>query len=246
MSFRLLQWNSMYNEDPAAIGQFLRSVQPDIVCLQELTRNYLPQYADVGAHVAETLGYYGFYKYGPMRLPDGGQTLMGDGIFSRFELQERRRIVLQPGLVENGQVKRDERLYLGVQVTLPGGQVIAVGTTHLPFHPQFRASAAKRAMVERILAETPTEPYLLAGDFNATPSSWAGRRLRQGLRHAGPALAQKTWTTKPFAIGPHHYDQLRWRLDYVLHTTGVKVTKSELLQTSLSDHLPILVTFEVA
>lgn len=102
-------------------------------------------------------------------------------------------------------------------------------------------------MTEKIMAGLPSGDanYIFAGDLNATPYSRAATLLRRegGLRNAGPALAQKTWTTKPFTIGPWSYEALDWRLDYVLYKAGLRPVRAEILQTDLSDHLPILVEF---
>jgi len=40
MNFRLLQWNVMYSEDVVAVGDFVKQLDPDVVCLQELTHGY--------------------------------------------------------------------------------------------------------------------------------------------------------------------------------------------------------------
>jgi len=190
------------------------------------------------------LGYHGYFDYGPMVLPDGRQTLMGMGIFSRYALDNERKVVLQPGILSDGKVSQDERFYLEADVKLPGGKV-RVGTTHLPFHPMFRTTDRKMAMAKLIRrrAVEAGPRYVLAGDFNCTPRSKAAQALRQGLRNAGPALDVKTWTTRPFMIGRHEYDRLAWRLDYVLHGVGLRPVAAEVARTELSDHLPIAVEF---
>jgi endonuclease/exonuclease/phosphatase family metal-dependent hydrolase len=235
----------MYSEDPAKIADFIRSVDPDIVCLQELTKGYMPQYPDVGAYIAERLGYQAYYDYGPMVLPTGEQTEMGMGIFSKLELQDTQKLVLQSGIIEQGKVIADERFYLQAVIT-SSGQSITVGTTHLPFHPRFQTTPPKLAMAETILKFNKGDNYILAGDFNTTPHTKAARAFRQsGLKNAGPALTQPTWTTKPFEIGPWSYEALRWRLDYVLYGGSLRTGRAEILPTDLSDHLPILVECSV-
>ena len=244
MNFRLLQWNVMYSENVAAVGEFVKQLDPDVVCLQELTHGYHEPGFDTGAVLGEMLGYHGYFDYGPMVLPDGRQTLMGMGIFSRYALDNERKVVLQPGILSDGKILQDERFYLEADVKLPGGSV-RVGTTHLAFHPLFRTTGRKLAMAELIRqrAAEAGPRYVLAGDFNSTPRSKAAQALRQGLRNAGPSLDVKTWTTKRFKIGQYEYDRLAWRLDYVLHGMGLRPKKAEVLQTELSDHLPISAEF---
>ena len=235
----------MYAEDPAKIADFIRKLDPDVVCLQELTKGYMPQYPDTGAYIAECLGYQAYYDYGSMVLPTGEQTEMGMGIFSKFPLQNAHKLVLQPGVVEVGKIHSDERIYLQADIEL-AGQTVTVATTHLPFHPRFRTMAHKQAMVEKILAHKKGDNYILAGDFNTTPNTKAARTFRQtGLKNAGPSLKEPTWTTKPFVIGPWSYDVLQWRLDYVLYGGKLRAKQAEILRTDLSDHLPILAEFSL-
>jgi endonuclease/exonuclease/phosphatase family metal-dependent hydrolase len=241
---KFLQWNVMYSEDIRRVIGLLRDIDADVICLQELTMGYDPAHLDTGEYVADDLGYQGFWKYGPMVLPDGQETQMGVGIFSRYQLADSRHLVLQPGAVRAGKIVQDERIYLQARVILPSSSVV-VGTTHLPFHPQFHTTPAKSRMIGRILeyADDAGARYMLSGDMNATPSSRSMREIRQRLRHAGPSLGQKTWTTKPFSIGGRQYSGIDWRLDYVLHGGGLRVQGTQIIDTDISDHLPVLVTF---
>lgn len=235
----------MYSENPEKIVGFIRSVEPDVVFLQELTKGFLEQFPDVGAYIADALGYDGYYEYGPMILPTGEQTEMGMGIFSKRPLVNRQKLVLQQGKVEEGKVLADERFYLQTDI-IAGGKVVTFATTHLPFHPKFQTTPHKQAMVEKILAHQKGDNYILAADLNTTPNTKTARTFRQaGLKNAGPALHQPTWTTKPFVIGPWSYEVLKWRLDYILYMGSLSSGHTRILQTDLSDHLPILAEFSV-
>ena len=39
--------------------------------------------------------------------------------------------------------------------------------------------------------------------------------------------------------------KLRWRLDYVFASKDIRVIRSKIIKTKFSDHLPILVEFEM-
>lgn len=101
---------------------------------------------------------------------------------------------------------------------------IGLGTTHLPFHPTFKTTASKQRMVETISTQASGySNYIFGADLNTTPNTKAARTLRQsGLLNAGPALKHPTWTTKPFSIGEWQYDELQWRLDYMLFKGSLK------------------------
>jgi endonuclease/exonuclease/phosphatase family metal-dependent hydrolase len=237
----------MYSEDPNSIADFIASVNPDVVCLQELTNGYSQAYGDTGAYIANMLGYEYFRKYGTMLLPDGGQTEMGVGIMSRFPLRNTRYFQIERRQVEDGMVRSNDRYYVEAEVLLPKGNVVKVGTMHLPFHPEFITSPYVRQMSQDVTGHIPEEGnYILAADFNKPPQSETAKLFRQaGLKHAGPAFRYPTWTTKPFTIGQWSYDALRWRLDFILYKGNVTRHSSQILQTTLSDHLPILAEFTV-
>jgi endonuclease/exonuclease/phosphatase family metal-dependent hydrolase len=245
MTLKVLQWNCMYSEDIEAVAEFVGVLKPDIVFLQELTNNYHESHLNTSAYVARVLGYAHYSAYGPMVLPDGTQAEMGMGIFSRFPLLDKQKIILQEGLVEDGKILRDERFFLQAAIEYDGKEV-GVCTTHLPFHPRFRTTPHKQRMVDTILdASRGYDQYIFAADLNTTPGTKAAATFRKhGLRNAGPALTLPTWTTKPFSIGPWHYEALRWRLDYVL-TKGVTAQRAQIVETHLSDHLPISVEIVV-
>lgn len=245
MTFTVMQWNCLYSEDIPKIAAFITAHRPDVICLQELTDGYKPG-TETGRQLADMLGYHAFCAYGPMVLPDGAQTLMGNGILSRLPFVYTSRHVIQPGHREGKEITADERYYLEVGIIF-GDTEVVFGTTHLPFHPTFQTTPYKQGLVEEIISHIPHDkPYILTGDFNAPPDTKAARSFRRvGLRNAGPAFAQNTWTTKPFTIGPHTYNELDWRLDYVLYKGRLKPVASHILETDLSDHLPIFANFEI-
>lgn len=118
----------MYSENPVAIADFIATINADVVCLQELTDGFhLPPYTNVGRYLTETLGYFSYYEYGPMALPDGNPSQMGDGIFSRYPLTNTQKIIIQPGATKDSKITADERFYLkaGIEVA---GTVITIGT----------------------------------------------------------------------------------------------------------------------
>jgi endonuclease/exonuclease/phosphatase family metal-dependent hydrolase len=236
----------MYSEDIEAIARFVQKTEADIIFLQELTDGLHMTHPDTGSYIADVLGYDSHIAYGPMVLPDGASAQVGMGIFSKFPLSDKQKIILQQDTWQDEKITSDERFYLQASV-MHGGQTIGLGTTHLPFHPTFRTTSAKKQMVERIFGHsTEYSEYIFGADLNTTPHTQAAKMLRQrGLVNAGPALRHPTWTTKPFAIGPWTYAELQWRLDYILIKGNLQSKSSRVLETELSDHLPIVAEIEV-
>lgn len=231
-AFRVLQWNISYIEPVAAVAEVIRASGADICLLQELTLDHHGSGIDVAAELGRRLGYQHYVDYQPGELPDGGTALMSSGILSRFPLSRQRSVDL------------GGRRYLEAVAGIHDGQV-TVGTTHLFFHPLMRTSGHKRGMVGRLLENLPVSgsPYVFGGDLNAPAASAAAKMVRSRLRHAGPALSHPTWSQQPVDIGPFHYDQLRWRLDYVLYQDLLRPVRSQTYSTPVSDHQPVLVDF---
>jgi len=244
-----MQWNCMYSEDVHAVTQLIKELNPDIVCLQEITKDYDSRWNDVGAYIADSLGYFAHYEYGHMILPDGKSAMMGNGIFSRYPITGKEAIQVSFRDVESGGSIQDDRYYLQVLINVPGNlsKDVTVGTVHLPFHPRFVTTPMATKIVDTVLENIPEQgDVILMGDLNRTPGTQAARRLRQaGLRNVGPAFNKPTWTTKPFNIGPWQYDALKWRLDYTLYRGEGVRRSAQVVPTKLSDHLPILVELDL-
>lgn len=79
-------------------------------------------------------------------------------------------------------------------------------------------------------------PYIVAGDFNA----FMGEREIQlllaatGLKNTDPEVSPSYPSWKP-----------RRHLDFILHSPEIKVTGFKIPQVELSDHLPLVLDFEV-
>ena len=71
------------------------------------------------------------------------------------------------------------------------------------------------------------------------------KKIQKILRNCGPNIKEKTWTTKPFDLNGFKATGLNWRLDYIFATKDLKVTNSQIIKTEYSDHLPLIVEFEV-
>ena len=54
-----------------------------------------------------------------------------------------------------------------------------------------------------------------------------------------------TWTTKPFSYNGFKETELKWKLDYIFTSRDIKVKERKLVDTKYSDHLPILIAFEL-
>lgn len=81
-----------------------------------------------------------------------------------------------------------------------------------------------------------SRPYIVAGDFNV----FLGEKELQ-LLQAATGLQNADKTTQPTFPSRNPKRQL----DFILHSPGIKINKFEMPRVQLSDHLPLIVDFEV-
>ncbi|WP_374442405.1 endonuclease/exonuclease/phosphatase family protein [Stella sp.] len=88
-----------------------------------------------------------------------------------------------------------------------------------------------------------TDPTILLGDFNAVPRSRAYRRMAERFRDAQRATGSVPRPTFPARLPVI-------RIDHVFVSPSVRVLRTEVVRGALarvaSDHLPLLVEFELA
>jgi len=242
MTLRILQWNVWYKEDAKNILAFLRETDADILCLQELTQD---SEANPGQDIVADICRLGYDKTYKLTI-DRAKNKMGNGIFSKHPIVSSRTVYVQeeePGSID---YTKENRIYIEANIRFNQDE-LTIGTTHLSYSHAFTTSPEKEAEATRLYDEVNqhSNAFVLTGDFNTTPNSPIIKRFESTLKNAGPELERPTWTTKPFAYNGFEADTLKWRLDYVFSTPDINVITSDVLQTTASDHLPILTTIEI-
>jgi endonuclease/exonuclease/phosphatase family metal-dependent hydrolase len=245
MKLSVLQWNVWFDEAADNIVQLVREINADIVCLQELTTDsVINPDRDIPAEI-ESLGYDGLYT--PTFERTGEKHISrGNGIFSKFPIAASRQIYVQREDPKFQDYRMENRTYSEVKLDI-NSTGLTVGTTHLSYIPKFTITNEKRKEVDKLVDAigVNNNRFILAGDFNSMPDSYTIEQLSQILKSAGPDFSEATWTTKPFDYGEFKGDALDWRLDYVFATPDIKVLNSRIVQTKISDHLPILIEIEI-
>ena len=261
MQLEVLQWNVWFKEDIDKVIGVIKELNPDIVCLQELTQGYHEQPRDnTWEHIKQELGYYGVHQTIPI-ITESDEWLQANAIFSRYPLHNPEEHWLHsPADLED--ITDQFRGYLQADVEI-NGKKLTVGTTHMSFeeyedddeegeesqsHISFgQEDDGADPELSKLLNVTRRQlgRYILTGDLNATPDSKRVRALSNRFTHAGPSFAEKTWTTKAHITDLFEASTLDWRYDYVFTTDDITVTKARIVETDVSDHLPILVSFKL-
>ncbi|MGC9599478.1 MAG: endonuclease/exonuclease/phosphatase family protein [Minisyncoccia bacterium] len=249
MHIKILQWNVWNEEGVGNIIRFVKKVNPDIACFQELVvGGKWNKYEDVPKKIANELHfYYAFFPAQKQPNEKGEQFPFGNGIFSRFPIKAVFSRHVQKEMPYTGNYSTLGRIYGEVRVAVPGKRALVVGTTHTSYTKRFVTTPAKRKEADALLSilRRKKRNFIFTGDLNASPRSYTIENIQRYLKHCGPDFRENTWTTKPFDYRGFRETKLRWRLDYVFATKDVKVLSSRIPKTKYSDHLPILLEIDV-
>jgi endonuclease/exonuclease/phosphatase family metal-dependent hydrolase len=230
------------------IISFLRKVNPDILCLQEI---YTSPRTVPERRIIRALGYpYHFISYSSNRL-NGARY--GMAVFSRYPLKGKK-VIRYPGSTNQTQycdiiAGRDTlRIFNNhLQSTRLGGQELRL------YYPDDESEAIRnvknisvrlksayplRAKQVRILYDTiaaAPHPVIVCGDFNDTPVSYTYHILSKDLTDAFVESGKGFGKT-------YHGKVPSFRIDYILHDKGIRSSGYRTFHNNLSDHFAVMCT----
>jgi endonuclease/exonuclease/phosphatase family metal-dependent hydrolase len=225
---KLLQWNIFFKENPHRIAQFIKEQNADFVCLQEVTSGYEHhKRKNIALYLRDRLNYHCYYYPGQIFLNHGEILAIGNAIYSRLPMLDQRAVLLREMHTHTSDFPLEGRIY--IEATFKYKKGLTIATTHLAHMPinQRKESNKLHALLQE---QDRRSGYILTGDMNAIPKSRLIKKLSSTLVHCGPELSLLTFKDR--------------RLDYVFATPDIKVSSATLVETSYSDHLPIMVEFE--
>jgi endonuclease/exonuclease/phosphatase family metal-dependent hydrolase len=231
---RVLSYNIHHANPPSrpgiidleAIAKVIRDNSPDLVALQEVDVNTIRsgKTSNQAADLAKLSGlpYYFFAKAIDY---EGGEY--GVAILSKFPITDMKNTQLPTA----PETKGERRTLASTVVTLPHGDRIVFACTHLDAQ---RSDTNRLLQINKITEILQDEklPVVIAGDFNAQPSTRIINRLDQFFKrsctvdcaHTIPVLNPKS------------------TIDYVAFAPTDKITVTEhkvIDEKYASDHLPV-------
>jgi endonuclease/exonuclease/phosphatase family metal-dependent hydrolase len=212
------------------IGALIRQQTPDMVFLQEVVIESGPGSRNQVRVLAEKTGMHA-WAFGQC-VNDGlpfYRLIEGNAILSRGPMES----------LTNQKMAGDRAFYeLAVpnQSTLwcrarLGGQDVLLASVHI----QAGCGESRPLQVEQLLEFTADRPTVLAGDFNREPNNPGIQRLAATSRFAAKLDG-------PFTISSYHP---RAVIDYIFVPKDWQLLEHRVIQTSLSDHLPVVSTYRV-
>jgi endonuclease/exonuclease/phosphatase (EEP) superfamily protein YafD len=219
-SYTLLQMNLRWNApEPVEAIRRIAEARPDVVTLQEMT----PQWRAALAPLAETY---------PFQLHCEG----ADGFFGDSALLSRRPFVPLAETVCDGR-----NSFVAARIDFNG-----VPVTVASHHQLWPWPAGQWRRLDRLepTLRALTGPTLIAGDFNAAPwSALLATYARMTETQVVPGV-RPTWL---FDSLPGEW--ARWGglpIDNLLASPEIHVVQVERMAATTSDHLPVLVRFQIA
>lgn len=246
---KLVTYNIFHGRYWDKAADFLQEEKAEIVCLQEVGRksiNFQPSEVDMIEDVAKKLNYV--YSYSHMFYGDSGTGTyeMGVVILSKFRILETIEFkyerastdeILEANVKDRYNLPRK---LLGVKLDLVGRE-LWVFTTHFTITPNALPTdqQIKEAIkVKAFLADY--DEFVLCGDMNAAYRTETYRILSEGMVDVSlgeePTLHQTL----------HRVGHLKHHVDYVFYKgNNLKHVSSKIPMVDGSDHLPIVVEFEL-
>lgn len=245
MNIRLLQWNIWYKEKIENIINTLKLLNPDIICLQELTIiSELGHYIDKGEAIKDKLNMHHYFEIAQTKDKLSKRS-QGNAIFSKHKIKNKYNSFIQKQANDQPDASSEGRVYIEVDLDI-NGYLLKVGTTHMSYTKYFLHTKQKKRETDKLtnIISAKKNSYIFTGDLNSRPYSYTIRQISKYLKNCGPDIHEKTWTTKPFDYHGFKETKLNWRLDYVFCTRDIHILSSKIVNTLFSDHLPILVEFK--
>lgn len=233
---RVLVYNIHAGKDAGAVDNLDRvaalivSTRADVVLLQEVDRGTKRSgNVDQLDTLKRLTGLHGVF--GKSLDYQGGDY--GIAILSRWPIaaQETVRLRIEPPQPRaGGSLEPRVALFAGLET--PAGR-LTVANTH--FDASAEDTWRRQEAADLVAAIATRGPRLIGGDFNSTPESAVQETLRSaGLNDAWTLCGAGDELTYP-AGKPVK------RIDYLFLTGGARCTSARVIDTTASDHRPVLI-----
>ena len=235
-------------EVKAKMLDVVRKQNPDIICFQEFYTRYKGPYDTVDS-LRRLLNTEHYYFQPTMKSQS---EAIGLAIFSKYPIKDKGNIIFE-------EKAGNESIYLDLDVN---GKTIRVYNVHLQsisfdkedytylekvkeMDPQMNPSKRILRMLRSAFKKRSTQvdlmkahmktcnvPYIIAGDFNDTPASYAVTKMTDSLNNA--------FIEQGRGLGRTYNGKFpNFQIDYIATTKDFEVTNYHIIEAKLSDHFPV-------
>jgi endonuclease/exonuclease/phosphatase family metal-dependent hydrolase len=232
------------------ILQIIKDQKPDIIGFQEFYTRNKGEY-DMRDSIISIMGT-SYYYFEPVIA--NSDEAIGLAIFSKYPIVAHGIVPLTYKLTENA------CLYVDLKKGSQQFRVYSVHLQSIRFDPEdykylnsiARQSTAEKSSAWRVgsklknaflkrseqvfkIKENAAQcqtPYIISGDFNDTPSSFAVNEMARGLKNA--------FREKGFGFGrTYNGDFPNYQIDYIMTSPQFDVNNYQITEKKLSDHYPV-------
>jgi len=229
----------------------ITSQRPDVIGFQEFFTRNKGQY-DMRDSIVKILGVNNFY-FEPFAISN--QESIGMAIFSKFPIIAKGMIRLS-----NDKTSSNQCLYIDVKKGEKIFRVYSVHLQSIKFNPldyKYLDSVSKKGKTDmqstkrlggklkiafikrseqvfkvKAHAALCPYPYVISGDFNDTPTSFAVNQMAKGLKNA--------FREKGSGFGrTYNGDFPNYQIDYIMASPQFDVASYQIIEKKLSDHFPL-------
>lgn len=221
---------------------------PDVICFQEFYTQFKGPYDTVDS--LKKLLKTDYYYFVPTM--ESKSEAIGLAIFSKYPIKNMGKIVFESGA-------GNESIFVDLNIN---GKPLRVYNVHLQsisfekedytYLDKVKGMDAEMNSTKRIVKmlksafikrseqvdlmkahmETCQTPYLVAGDFNDTPASYAVTEMTESMNNA--------FIKQGKGLGSTYNGKFpNFQIDYIATTKDIEVTNYHIIKAQLSDHFPV-------
>lgn len=254
MSYNVRLFNYFENKKNATsetrVLNFLKTQNPDILCLQEffvlgdpeqkdqMIKNGLngKYYSHIKLIGSSRNKYYGIATYSKFPIIRKGEIVYSGSsslsIFSDVVIKNDTFRIFNNHL-QSFRLKRMERSFLDEMTTTDDkGTIGEIKNLSVSLKKGF-AQRARQAQVVKAQIDLSPYPVIVAGDFNDTPVSYSYRKIRKGLNDSFVTSGYGAGFTYRGNYPPN-------RIDYILYDNALESRQFDIIKAKYSDHYPVV------
>ena len=243
------------------VGNFIKSHSPDFVAYQEIMRHLDKNVFDIykSQEVIESIAKFPYKFFGPKWIASkfmkngrlhrdfGGLVEQGNEIASKFPIisatNEHFYQYYSDCLDSTNWITEDEPRSVVIVEFKVKGKKLQILNLHGTWSKDKMGGERAMAQCKYIVkvAKRKNIPTIIVGDFNLLPETRGIKLISKEFKNLITEFGIKS-TRPKFDDGTDKGENV---IDYIFVNSKIKVNDLKVIETSISDHLPLILDFEI-